>query len=619
MARLRGLLASRGLAAYVVPTADAHNSEYVSARDKRRAFLTGFTGSAGTAVVTPSEALLWTDGRYHLQASTQLSDEWTLMKAGLADTPTIDKWLSDNVEATAGAVGIDPHLFTIADARRMRTALDPKSVRLSVVTPNLVDEVWGTEAGQPDPPSGPVAVHDEAKYAGRSFKSKLEDVRAELAKRRAAALCVTALDEVAWLFNIRGSDIAFNPVVIAYGVVTRDEALLFVDDAKVTPAVRDHLGDAVQIMPYAAVTEWLAAYSQSDKAGGRHIWMDPQSCSVAFYCAVEAAAGDENAAGKTVAKRVLSEASPVALAKALKNPVELEGMRQAHLRDAVAVVNFLSWLEAEVRKGGEAAAALTEYTVSERLAAFRAEQDSFVGLSFETIAGCGANGAIIHYKPEEATAATVDADHVFLCDSGGQYLDGTTDITRTVHMGEPTAHERACFTRVLQGHIAIATAVFPEGTTGHSIDSFARAALWKAGLDFMHGTGHGVGAYLNVHEGPQGIGLRPRPYTGGFREGMTMTDEPGYYEEGAFGIRIESVLVVSKAETEHQFGGRQFLGFTNITLVPIQTKMVDAALLSDDELRWLNDYNAMCLEQVAPLVTGDALAYLTRECAALTR
>jgi Xaa-Pro aminopeptidase len=637
LATLRGHMASAGLAAYVVPSSDAHNSEYIADRDARRAFISDFTGSAGTAVITHTDARLWTDGRYFLQANMQLdaSAGWKLMRDREKETPSIEEWLAKSL-AAGEVVGIDPYLFSVAAVRRMQAALDRAGIQLDTAArANPVDTVWGSE--QPAQPCTPVVLHP-LKYAGVTHSQKVADVQRALEKEGAVGLVVTALDELAWLFNIRGGDVECNPVTIAYAVVTTEEAVLCIDEAKLTPQVREHLGPGVRIAPYGAVLDVVRGLA----ARGR-VWVDPATCNYAVYGAALAAAtgtnksgvaastgsvtagGSSGPASAPASSAVLEKPSPLTLAKALKNSAEIDGMRAAHVRDAVALVTFLSWLEAAVTRGVDLRSGpdaplqgedtpLTEFSAAAVLDRMRGQQAGFAGLSFPTIAGSGPNGAIIHYRPEAATAAAVTDKAVFLLDSGGQYCDGTTDVTRTVHFGSPSPHERECYTRVLQGHIGMARARFPAGASGVALDAMARAPLWAVGLDYRHGTGHGVGAYLNVHEGPQGAASAPRnAYDGGLQAGMTLTDEPGYYEDGAFGIRIENVLVVREAATPHRFGGKPYLEFEPLTVVPISTRLLDASLLSEAERAWLNDYNGWVRATLGPLLQGHAADYMRRE------
>ncbi|KAG0017896.1 hypothetical protein BGZ80_007802 [Entomortierella chlamydospora] len=526
ISKLRELMQSPeyNVNAFVIPSEDAHQSEYVAECDERRAYISGFTGSAGLAVVSLDSAALFTDGRYFLQASQQLDSNWTLMKSGLPNVPTWQEYLVKNLPP-GSRIGIDPLVFTAADATKLEKELS-KSGSSLIPVPNLVDFIW---TNRPSRPAHKLLTLSTA-TTGRTHAEKIAQLRQELEKKAVVGCVVSGLDEIAWLFNMRGSDVHCNPVFFAYAIVT------------------------------------------------------------------QVALGKEN---------IVEARSPVTDAKAIKNNTELEGMRQCHLRDAAAVINYFAWLEDQLSTGSR----LDEADGAEQLQKFRAEQKGFVGLSFDTISSTGPNGAIIHYKPEKPTASIIDPKLVYLCDSGGQYLDGTTDITRTLHFQTPTAHEKRCFTRVLQGHIAIDSAIFPDGTTGYSLDILSRRALWTDGLDFRHGTGHGVGAFLNVHEGPHGCGPRPAYNEVALVPGMTLTNEPGYYEDGEFGIRIENVLLVRKAKTEHRFGGKEYYGFEHITFVPIQTKMIERSLLTSAEIDWINRYHAECLEKVEPYLEKGSLGY----------
>ena len=584
-------------------------SEYVAPCDMRRPFISGFTGSAGTAVVTETDALLWTDGRYYAQAAKELPSDWVLMKDRLPDTPSVGQWLASTLPREA-RVGIDPTTFPIASAKRLRDELAAKGIELIPLEgENLVDRVWGDE--KPARPAEPVFLHPTER-AGQSVAEKVATLRDEMENVGATVLVVAALDEVMWLLNIRGGDIPHNPVAFSYATVTRDSVELFIDAAKVSDDIRSALEtDGVRIHPYDAILSHLRELSEqlseSPDEPHRRVWMDPQSCNFALAQAVPE-------------HILLEKTSPIPLAKALKNDAELRGMRDAHRRDGAAVVRMLAWVHAESRRRRERGEPpITEWDVSCNVTALRAQNPEFVTPSFPTIAGSGPNGAVIHYGPTEEACSPVDPAGMLLVDSGGQYRDGTTDITRTIHLGDPTPHQVRCFTRVLQGFIAVASAVFPQGTRGDQIDSMARMFLWREGLDFAHGTGHGVGAFLNVHEGPEGISPLTRAYRGGFRPGMTVTDEPGYYQEGddGFGIRIENVLLVQTADTPQQFRGQQFCCFENITYAPIQHSLIDTSLLSPDEIQWLNDYHTSVRDTLLPLLNQDddseAREYLLRE------
>ncbi|XP_024993526.1 probable Xaa-Pro aminopeptidase P [Cynara cardunculus var. scolymus] len=601
--------------AYIIPSQDAHQSEFIAECYMRRAYISGFTGSAGTAIVTRHKAALWTDGRYFLQAEKQLSSSWTLMRAGNWGVPNTTEWLND-VLAPGGRIGIDPFLFSSDAVNELKEAVAKSSHELVYLYDvNLVDEVW--KEARPMPPNEPIRVHDH-KYAGVDVSTKLSNLRSELTDAGSSAIVISMLDEIAWLLNLRGNDVPHSPVFYAYLIVEIDAAKLFVDNSKVTPEVMDYLKKAgIELRSYESILSEI----ESLAARGAHLWLDTTSVNAAIASTYAIACNKftENlgskSKGKDFATRgsnrlssapcALCKSSPVSLAKAVKNHAELEGMRNSHLRDAAALAQFWSWLEEAVNKN----VILTEVEVADKLLEFRSSQVGFVDTSFDTISGSGANGAIIHYRAEPDSCSIVDAHKLFLLDSGAQYLDGTTDVTRTVHFGEPSERQKECFTRVLQGHIALDQAVFPENTPGFVLDAFARSSLWKVGLDYRHGTGHGVGAALNVHEGPQSISFRFGNMTP-MLKGMIVSNEPGYYEDHAFGIRIENLLFVKEIDTPNHFGGITYIGFEKLTFVPIQTKLVDLSLLSAAEIDWLNDYHSQVWEKVSSLVDGSAREWL---------
>ncbi|KAL1831946.1 hypothetical protein ACET3Z_001597 [Daucus carota] len=604
---------SNAIDAYIIPSQDAHQSEFIAECYMRRAYISGFTGSAGTAVVTKELAALWTDGRYFLQAEKQLNSSWTLMRAGNPGVPSTSEWLN-NVLSPGSRIGIDPFLFSSNAVEELREAITSNSHELVYLYEyNLVDKIWNA---RPKPPSNPIRVHD-IKYAGVDVSSKLSNLRSELRNAGSSAIVLSMLDEIAWLLNLRGNDIPHSPVMYAYLIVEADAAKLFVDNSKVTQEVVSYLKSAgVELKAYESILSEIKSLA----AKGAHLWLDTSSVNAAI-ASTYAAACDEYSGGvgsKTKVRNsttghsggppaAIYRPSPVSLSKSLKNPAELEGMRNSHLRDAAALAQFWDWLEQEIQED----IVLTEVAVSDKLLEFRSKQAGFVGTSFDTISGSGANGAIIHYKPEPDSCGLVDAKKLFLLDSGAQYVDGTTDITRTVHFGEPSAWQKECFTRVLQGHIALDQAVFPENTPGFVLDAFARASLWKIGLDYRHGTGHGVGAALNVHEGPQSISYRFGNTTP-LMKGMVVSNEPGYYEDHAFGIRIENLLYVKEVDTPNRFGGIEYIGFEKLTFVPIQAKMIDMSLLSVTEIGWLNEYHSQVWEKVSVLLNDSPREWLWR-------
>ncbi|KAK4784963.1 hypothetical protein SAY86_001652 [Trapa natans] len=632
LASLRSLMASHSppLDALVVPSEDYHQSEYVSDRDKRRAFVSGFTGSAGVALVTMKEALLWTDGRYFLQATQELSDQWKLMRIG--EDPALEVWMADNLHSNA-SIGVDPWCISVETSQRWERAFTKKQQNIVPTSVNLVDQVW---KDRPAAQVNPVVVHP-LEFSGRSVTDKLSDLRDKLVQERARGIIFTALDEVAWLFNIRGSDVSYCPVVHSFAVVTQNLALLYVDKKKVSPEVNAYLAEnGVEVQEYATVATDVALLAsdllnssttqsgiqrngspnEADKVESDEsvdlIWVDSASCCCALYA-------------KLNPDKVIMKQSPLALSKALKNSAELEGLKKAHIRDGAAVVQYLVWLdnemqdiygasgyflEEETKKMTEKQKKLTEVTVSDKLESFRASKEHFRGLSFPTISSVGSNAAIIHYSPRADTCAELDANKIYLFDSGAQYLDGTTDITRTVHFGKPSAHEKACYTAVLKGHIALGNARFPNGTNGHFLDILARIPLWNDGLDYRHGTGHGIGSYLNVHEGPHLISFRPRNVP--LQASMTVTDEPGYYEDGNFGIRLENVLIIKEANTKFNFGDKGYLSFEHITWAPYQKKLIDLSILTREEVQWLNTYHSKCRDILAPYLDETEMAWLRR-------
>jgi Xaa-Pro aminopeptidase len=592
LAALRTEIARRDLAAYVVPTADPHQSEYVPPAWQRRAWLTGFTGSAGTAVVTRDAALLWTDSRYWLQAEPELAGtEWSLMRAGKPDVPQPVEWLAQALRRGERA-GVDPAVIPLASFREWKEKLARAGAELTAVPENLVDLVW---EDRPPLPAEPVMALD-VRFAGRAHPDKLAELRAALEKAGCDAHVISALDSIAWLYNVRGRDIECNPLAIAWAIVSRERAELLIDPSKVGEAVAAHLGPGVDVLPYERFGERLDALARARAK----VWVDPHTTSRA----VAARLAPDEGAGAVL----YEEDSPILLAKAVKNEVELAGLRACHVRDGAAVCRYLAWLERELALGS----ALDEIAAAARLEAFRAEEEHFQGVSFPSISAYGPNGAIVHYRPLPGRCATLRPEGLYLIDSGAQYLDGTTDITRTVAVGPLTDEMRDRFTRVLRGHIAVATARFPAGTPGAPIDALARRPLWDAGLDFGHGTGHGVGHFLCVHEGPQGISVRSiKPP---LRPGMIVSNEPGYYRAGQYGIRIESLVEVVDAGLGAD--AQPFLGFRELTLCPIDTRCVERSLLTAEERAWLDAYHARVLREITPrLRTAAEREWLARACA----
>uniref|UniRef100_A0A0G4FXN9 Peptidase M24 domain-containing protein n=1 Tax=Chromera velia CCMP2878 TaxID=1169474 RepID=A0A0G4FXN9_9ALVE len=623
---LREEMQREGLGGYIVQTADAHQSEYIADCDMRRAFLSGFDGSAGTAAVTLNDARQWTDGRYFLQAEQQLDPScWKLMKAGLPETPSVEAWLKEQLHASGasagGAVGYDPFTTSFSDLRRLEDACGT-ALRLVPVGSNLVDRVWNKLAKRPETPKSPVFAHSPS-LAGSGVAEKLTLMREKMKKENAAALVVSALDEVAYVCNARGADIEFNPVFFGYLLVTQDSACLYVNAARVESVCAEQLKAAgVSLKPYEKVVEDVGALSDQlqDSQGGK-IWMDPATTNVAVCrAAAVGAKGLAGAAGAAFSagtcqgqagatSPVLLTHSPVSMMKAVKNQAELDGMRRAHERDGAALVKFFSWVEGKKRDGSLWAE--SEISLSDKVEECRREvagwegKDVFVSLSFPSISSVGPNGAVIHYRPERDSCLPV-TPVMYLLDSGAQYRDGTTDVTRTVHLGDPTPEERRAWTLVLKGHIALAAAAFPEGTKGPQLDAFARQFLWQNGLDYRHGTGHGVGAFLNVHEGPLGISprLMGRPAETALVPGMIVSNEPGFYRDGGFGVRLENLVAVKELRAADKgLGMPRFLGFEDLTMCPFMLESVaEPSLLTDGEIEWLNMYHQRVKERVGGIL-----------------
>ena len=592
LAALREQLATEKLDGFVVPLTDEHMSEYVGDYAKRLEWLTGFKGSAGAAVVLPAEAAIFVDGRYTLQVRAQVSaDDWEY--CGVPQT-SIAEWLRDHASA-GGRIGYDPWLHTRGWVAAAAQALAAKGAALVPVARNPIDAVWTDRTPMSDARIEPY----DTSLAGRSSAEKRAEIADWLTHEGLDATVMTALDSIAWTFNVRGTDVTHTPVGLAFAILNADAtADLFIADEKVDDALRAHLGNGVRLHDRESFSPALSALA------GKRVAADPERAVAAVFDALE------KGGAKLVALR-----DPAVLAKAIKNQAEKTGQRAAQARDGAAIARYLHWISIEAPKGG-----LTEISASDQLRGFREETGKLRDLSFDTISGAGPNGAIMHYKASAETNRPIEPSSVYLCDSGGQYVDGTTDITRTVWIGpgQPPAEVRDRFTRVLKGHIALATAVFPHGTRGGQLDGFARQYLWAAGCDYAHGTGHGVGAFLAVHEGPQRIG-KPGGGQQGTEEplaaGMFLSNEPGYYKPGEYGIRIENLVLVEDRTIAG--GDMPMLGFETLTFAPIDRTMIDLALLSDVERAWLDAYHAQVLAIVGPQLEGSANGWLQAECAPL--
>ena len=580
LASLREVMKREHLAAFIFPSTDAHQSEYVADHWLGRAWISGFNGSAGTAVVTMTSAALWTDSRCFLAAEEQLQGtEFQLMKLKIPGTPSIAEWLGKELaDVSSPEVGLDGWVNSyvstsrlIADLRReggitVRTNFDP------------LKEIW-TE--RPAIPENPIEIQP-IEYAGEGVSSKIERIRKALRASHADGMLVSALDDIAWTLNLRGTDVHCNPVFVSYLLIASDKVSLFVDEVKVNAEVRTYLEtNGISIYKYNKVEEGLKEYSEYN------ILLDGNETSYYLW--------------KTVrCQEIVSQTSPIPAMKAVKNEAEITGYRRAMVRDGVAMVKFLKWLVPAVEAGGQ-----TEISIDKKLTSLRAEQDLFRDISFDTIAGYQAHGAIVHYEASPETDVLLKPEGLLLLDSGAQYQDGTTDITRTIALGPVTEEMKHIYTLVLKGHIQLELAKFPDGASGTQLDALARESMWREGLNFLHGTGHGVGSYLNVHEGPHQVRMEYMPAP--LRAGMTLTDEPGLYLAGKFGVRIENTLLI-KEYMETEFG--KFLQMESLTLCPIDTAPIDVEMLLPEELAWLNAYHAEVYAKLAPYLDKEEQKWL---------
>ncbi|KPF63923.1 aminopeptidase P family protein [Porphyrobacter sp. AAP60] len=601
LAALREELKRRGVDGFIIPISDEHMSEYVGDYAQRLRWLTGFGGSAGFAAVTLDHAAIFVDGRYTVQVRDQVDEKLFDYKSVPADT--LGGWLAE-VCADGAKVAYDPWLHTWAWVEALEGRVNPKGITLVPADSNPIDTVW---ADQPEPSAAVAMVHDD-RQAGQSSAEKRAAVADWLTREGHDAVVIPALDSVAWLLNIRGNDVAHTPVALSYVIAHKDgSAELFIAPEKVTPELVRHLGNAVTVRDRAAFETALTG-----ELAGKSVALDPEFAVVGIAQALRSGG----------AKFVFKQ-DPTILAKAVKNPVEQQGHRDAQARDGAAVSRFLRWLEVEAPKGG-----VDELAAAARLQAFRAEDPALRDLSFDTISAAAGHAALPHYKVDDDSNIPIPPGSIYLVDSGGQYAagqgGGTTDITRTVWvgtpdgMGEPTAEMRDRFTRVLKGHIQIDCAVFPQGTVGGQLDVLARQYLWEAGVDYAHGTGHGVGSFLGVHEGPQRIAKPSGGQAGTGQElfaGMILSNEPGYYKANAFGIRIENLVLVEERQIEGMEG--RYLGFETLTFVPLDRKLIDKTLLTESEIAWVDAYHAKVRALIAPQLSGDDLAWLERETAAL--
>lgn len=582
--KLREQMKLQNIAAYIIPSTDAHQSEYLPDVWKRRAYISGFDGSAGDVVITLDKGGLWTDGRYYAQATEQLAGSGIdLYKTGEKDTDTIAAFLN-KILNPGNFVGVDPKTFSMEQMHILKKDLNQIGLKLKVLETNLVDIIW---QDQPPLPLAPIKVHT-LKFAGESVERKLTRLRDVMQENNVDAHIITMLDAIAWLFNLRGKDVSFNPVFISYAIVTQENAQLFALQEKFSDEVRQHLGTTVELHDYSLFKEKAGMLNKAEVK----IWLDGATTNYWLASLLDNGV-------------IFNAASPVIKFKAIKNQAELKGFRDCHIRDGVAMVNYLYWLEQTIEKGD-----VSEKSSAEKLEFFREKQDMYQGPSFNTISSYKIHGAIIHYSVTEESDISLEQEGIYLIDSGGQYLDGTTDITRTIALGEPTASERDTFTRVLMGHINLSMISFPKGTTGPALDTISRLPLWEAGLNFNHGTGHGVGSYLGVHEGPQSINPA-KAFSVPLEIGMICSNEPGYYKEKQYGMRIENLITVVRDDkkSNDEF---EFYKFEDATCCPIDTRLINDEIMSSNQIQWLNDYHKKVWKELSPFLDGDVKSWLRK-------
>ena len=585
---IRSLMRESGVNVYIVPNFDPHLSEYPPERWNTRKWATGFTGSAGSAAISLEEAALWSDSRYFIQAENELKEtNYTFFKDGMPETISLNEWVCKQA-GNGGVIAADDTSFSYNEGLRMKQLFTSKGIELDFNF-SPIDKLWDN---RPSIPENEIFIHN-IEYAGEEFSSKQERTLEAIKKSGANAILLSALDDIAWAFNIRGCDVKFNPVVVAYGFLSDERKVIFIEKCKLPTNVEKYFNDNnIEILPYGEIENFLKSLDNSIKVLADPARVNYRLCNILCEKGILVAA-----------------TSPISIMKSVKNSVEVEGTKNALIRDGVAMVNFLYWLDSNIGK-----IEMSEISIADKLRSFRAEQPLFVGESFGTIAGYAGHGAIVHYRATEESNAKLEPKGFVLVDSGGQYLDGTTDITRTIPLGELTNEEKKCFTLVLKGHIAIAQAQFPQGTRGAQLDAFARIALWKEGYTYMHGTGHGIGHFLNVHEGPQNIRLEENPTP--LMPGMMTSNEPGVYLSDQFGIRTENIiLTVEKCETN--FG--KFYEFETLTLCPIDTRAVDSSIMTNEEIEWLNKYHNNVYSTLSPMLETPQSEWLKERCSPISK
>lgn len=594
LSALRAQMTAKGVQAYLIPRSDEYMGEYVPACAERLAWMTGFTGSAGIAVVTEDEAAVFSDGRYTIQLKTQVDAKY--FETADMFTPGAKGWIADH--APNGAkIGYDPRLHSEAEIKALASSLKSRGIELTPIDGNLVDAIW---TNRPAVPASTVEAYPE-QYAGRSAADKREEIAGLVDQAGGHATILTMPDSIAWMLNIRGTDVPHNPFALSYATVRANgDVDWFIDRARVPSALIKSLGNHVRIVDPSDLKNTLVTLAQDAKVGGKPVLLDSATAPIWFRQTLEQAGA-----------KIAHQTDPCVEPRALKNAAEQAALTSAHIRDGVAVSKFLRWLEMEAPKGQ-----LTELSVEQKLYDFRAANGDLKDTSFDTIAGWAGNGAIVHYRATKQSNASIKGDGLLLVDSGAQYIDGTTDITRTIAVGIPTEDMRRHFTLVLKGHIGVADLKFPEGVSGAAVDVMARKALWAEGLDYAHGTGHGVGCYLSVHERGAGISSR---FTAALKAGMFISNEPGFYLEGKYGIRLENLVLVKEDGQLNEGRLKKRLGFETVTLAPFDRRLVMVELLEDAELKWLNDYHARVYQTLAPHMDAAESAWLKTACAPLKK
>lgn len=585
---IRSMMKDAGIDVYMVPNFDPHLSEYPPERWRTRRWVSGFTGSAGCAVIGRESAALWSDSRYYLQGEQELEGSgFTFFKDGLPETISINEWACMQA-GDGGVIAADDTAFSYNEGLKIVSLFAKRGLKLRFDF-NPIEELW---SDRPAIPEGKIFIHTE-EYSGESFSSKYCRIMSDAQRRGANGVLLSALDDIAWAFNIRGCDVKFNPVVVAYGFLSNDKKVIFIEKNKLNDEVEEYFAsNGIEVKLYGEIENFLGTLPNGAKVIADPARVNYRLCSI-------------------LEKRdaLIAEVSPITMMKSIKNSIEIEGTRNALIRDGVAMVNFLHWIDTNIGK-----IEISEISVVDKLLSFRKEQPLFVGESFNTISGYAGHGAIVHYAVTPQSNSMLAPKGFLLLDSGGQYLDGTTDITRTIPLGELSDEEKRCFTLVLKGHIAIAMSQYPQGTRGAQIDALARIALWKEGYTYMHGTGHGIGHFLNVHEGPQNIRLEENPTP--LMPGMMTSNEPGVYLSERFGIRTENmILTVEKCENE--FG--KFFGFETLTLCPIDTRAIETSIMSCDEIEWLNNYHKKVYETLSPMLACPQSEWLKERCAPISK